>query len=257
MSTADDGSALAAMTRAAGDSLLDVHSDSDHNRSVLTMAGRDLEARVRAVAVVAIDRLDITGHVGAHPRIGALDVVPFVALDGASPEAAISARDAFARWAGDALALPCFVYGPERTLPDVRRSAWVDLAPSFGPPVAHPTAGACAVGARGVLVAYNLWLTDPDLMKAKAIASRLRGPAVRALGLRFASHAQVSLNLVDPQRFGPAEAYDAVSALASIARAELVGLLPRSVLGAIDASRWDELDVGDDRTIEARLAARA
>ena len=92
-----------------------------------------------------------------------------------------------------------------------------------------------AVGARPVLVAYNLWLAEPDLAWPRAIARRLRGPAVRALGCRSATHVQVSMNLIAPDEVGPAEAYDAVAAEREVARAELVGLVPASVLDAIGA----------------------
>jgi glutamate formiminotransferase len=255
VSCAGEESALPAIAAAAGAALLDLHQDGDHNRSVLTLAGADLDAAVQAVASAAVTGIDLRVHHGAHPRIGALDVVPFVALEGSTPSDALAARDRFAAWAGAALALPCFLYGPERTLPEVRRRAWGDLAPDTGPDAPHPTAGACAVGARDVLVAYNLWLAEPDLATAKAIAAGLRAPAVRALGLQVGAAVQVSLNLVDPARVGPADVYDAVRAQAAIARAELVGLVPRSVLQVVDPQRWAELDLSDDRTIEARLGS--
>jgi glutamate formiminotransferase len=243
---------VAAVAAAGGRALLDVHQDADHHRSVLTLAGEDVEAAARAVAAAGVERIDLRTHTGAHPRIGAVDVVPFVALDGSAPADAIAARDRFAAWAGDELALPCFLYGPERTLPEIRRGAWVDFGPDTGPDAPHPSAGACAVGARPVLVAYNLWLAEPDLATAKAIAAALRGPAVRAHGLQVGAAVQVSLNLVDVARFGPADAYDVVAEQAEVARAELVGLIPRSALLRIDPGRWDELDLAEARTIEAR-----
>jgi glutamate formiminotransferase len=107
-------------------------------------------------------------------------------------------------------------------------------------------------------VAYNVWLAGAGLGAAQAIARSLRGPAVRALGLQVgpgAGDMQVSMNLVDPASFGPAEAYDAVRAQAPVARAELVGLVPRSVLEATPRGRWAELDLAEDRTIEARAEA--
>jgi glutamate formiminotransferase len=138
----------------------------------------------------------------------------------------------------------------------VRRRAFRDLPPDVGPDEPHPTAGAVAVGARGVLVAYNLWLASADVDLARAIARELRGPAVRALGLAVDGHAQVSMNLIDPDAVGPADVYDRVSALTHVARAELVGLAPRAVLDATPESRWEQLDLAPDRTIEARVAAR-
>jgi glutamate formiminotransferase len=246
--------ALAALAAAAGGDLLDVHTDADHHRSVLTLVG---EAAPRSVASEAVRRLDLRDHRGAHPRIGLVDVVPFVPLDGADLADAVAARDRFADWAGDELGVPCFLYGPERTLPDVRRTAFTELSPHTGPPEPHPTAGAIAVGARDLLVAYNLWLAEPDLDAARAAAASLRSPAVRALGLRVGREVQVSLNLVDPLTFGPADAYDAVAATLPVARAELVGLVPEAVLRRIDAGRWAALDLSQERTIEARLAGRA
>lgn len=243
---------VAAVAGAAGDALLDVHRDADHHRAVLTLVGEDA---ARAVAAEAVARIDLRAHSGVHPRLGAVDVVPFVALAGSTPAAAIAARDRFARWAAEALALPCFVYGPERTLPDVRRQAFGALAPSTGPSQPHRTAGAVAVGARAVLVAYNLWLADPDLPLARTLAAGLRGPAVRALGLAVGDQVQVSMNLLAPDHVGPAEVFDRVAACTAVARAELVGLVPASVLHAAPPHRWAELDLSTDRTIEARLAA--
>jgi glutamate formiminotransferase len=249
--------ALAAET---GPGLLDVHRDPDHHRSVLTIAGpeAEVEAAVRGLARAAVHRLGLSAHAGAHPRIGVLDVVPWVALDGwpvadGRLSAAIDARDAFIRWAADTLDLPCFAYGPERTLPDVRRQAWVTLDPDAGPLHPHPTAGAAAVGARGILVAYNLWLAKPDLDLARGIASALRSPDLRTLALEVGTEVQVSCNLTRPWVVGPAAAFDAVSLQAEVARAELVGLAPRSVLDATPRHRWPELDLDPSTTIEARL----
>ena len=254
---------------AAGQCLLDVHRDVDHNRSVFTLAGphEALAESVRSRAHATVAHLDLRLHRGVHPRIGVLDVVPFVALKPGDPdgalvdgdtETAIGARNRFARWAGDTLALPCFLYGPERTLPQLRRHAWHDMAPDTGPPAPHPSAGAAAVGARGVLVAYNLWLDGDglggaDLVVARQIAKDLRGPAVRTLGLAVGGGAQVSCNLIAPGEVGPADVFDAVARRAAVARAELVGLLPRRALLAIPRHRWDELGVGPASTIEARL----
>lgn len=247
-----DLTAVERIGRTAGPALLDVHTDPDHHRSVLTVVGPEA---ARAVAAATVITVDLRRHAGVHPRLGALDVVPFVPLGGQTLADAVAARDAMARWLADELAVPCFLYGPERTLPEVRRRAFVDLVPDVGPAAPHPTAGACAVGARPVLVAYNLWLAEPDVGRARAIARDLRGPAVRALGLDVGGEAQVSMNLVDPGAVGPADVYDLVAAAAPIARAELVGLVPESVLHAVDAARWTELDLAADRTIEARLRA--
>jgi glutamate formiminotransferase / 5-formyltetrahydrofolate cyclo-ligase len=264
---------------AAGPALLDIHTDGDHHRSVLTLGGPPdlVESAARQVVATAVGLIDLGAHTGVHPRLGVADVVPFVALsddaapDGAGLDWAIGARDRFARWAGDELALPCFLYGPLRSLPEVRRTAFTSTAADTGPPVPHATAGAAAVGARPVLVAYNLWLEGPDhlgteeaarraLATARRVASDLRGPSLRTLGLPVGNGAQVSCNLIDLRRESVIDVHDRVaSALAgsgcSLRRSELVGLLPANHLHAIPRHRWTELDLAEDRTIEARLAA--
>jgi glutamate formiminotransferase / 5-formyltetrahydrofolate cyclo-ligase len=241
---------VTAIASSAGDSLLDVHSDVHHNRSVLTLVGEDAP---RAVARAAVASLDLGHHQGVHPRIGVVDVVPFVPLAEATLADAVAARDRFLAWLGDELAVPGFAYGPERSLPEVRRRAFVGLAPDAGPPQPHPTAGATAVGARPVLVAWNVWLREADLACARQVAAEIRGPHVRALGLPVGDRVQVSMNLLEPHIVGPAEAWDLVAARAPIAGAELVGLVPRSALDRIDPARWSRLDLAEDRTIEARL----
>ncbi|HET8621219.1 MAG TPA: hypothetical protein VFM27_19765 [Acidimicrobiales bacterium] len=241
---------VAAIARAAGDDLLDVHADAHHNRSVLTLVGEDAP---RAVARAAVERLDLRAHRGVHPRIGVVDVVPFVPLAGSTLADAVAARDRFLAWMATELGVPGFAYGPERSLPDVRRHAFAGLAPTAGPSRPHPTAGAVAVGAREVLVAWNLWLVTPDLARARAVAAEVRGPDVRALGLAVGDRVQVSLNLVSPLVVGPAEAWDRVASRVPVAGAELVGLVPASVLDRTDPGRWEQLDLGPDRTIEARI----
>jgi glutamate formiminotransferase / 5-formyltetrahydrofolate cyclo-ligase len=263
-----DQETIAALASAAGLCLLDVHSDCDHHRSVFTLAGNDdaVQAAVRSLARSAVGRLDLGHHVGAHPRIGVLDVVPWVALEGwplrdaeghAGARRARSSRDEFANWASAELRLPVFLYGPERSLPELRRSAWVSLPPDVGPRAPHPTAGAVAVGYRPLMVAYNLWLSRTDLVKAKAMAAALRSPFVRALAFALGDHVQVSCNLLRPLIVGPAEIWERVAAVAAISRAELVGLVPQAVLAKIPPARWEELDLGTERTLEAQMSKRA
>lgn len=243
-------SVVDAIAAAAGPGLLDLHADPHHNRAVLTLAGAGVEEAARAVTVEAVRRIDLRLHVGVHPRLGAVDVVPFVPLAGATMDDAVAARDRFAAWAGGELGVPCFLYGPERALPDVRRHAFTGLAPDTGPPVAHPTAGAICAGARPVLVAYNVWLAPgADVATARRVAREIRGPGLRALGLDVGGRAQVSMNLVDPYRIGPAEAYDAVAALAPVEGAELVGLVPAAVLDAVPPGRWPELGLNPGRAL--------
>ncbi|MDQ3643149.1 MAG: hypothetical protein M3450_17210, partial [Actinomycetota bacterium] len=163
---------------------------------------------------------------------------------------AVAARNRFAAWAGEELGVPCFLYGPERSLPDVRRHAFTGLAPDTGGAVAHPTAGAICARARPVLVAYNVWLAaGVDVATARRVAREIRGAGLRALGLDVGGRAQVSMNLVDPYRLGPAAAYDAVAARTAVDRAELVGLVPASVLDAVPRDRWAELDLSSAKAL--------
>ncbi|MBV8160436.1 MAG: hypothetical protein JO265_05890 [Acidimicrobiia bacterium] len=152
-------------------------------------------------------------------------------------------------------------------MPDVRRDAFRSLAPDVGPPVAHPTAGAICAGARPVLVAYNVRLAPGTPVEtAREIASAVRGPAVRALGLDLGGGlVQVSMNLLDWRTVGPAEAYDAVVALAGagagavgargvgVSGAEVVGLVPEEALVRVPEWRWAELGLSGGRTIEAAV----
>jgi glutamate formiminotransferase/glutamate formiminotransferase/formiminotetrahydrofolate cyclodeaminase len=239
---------IAAVGAAAGDSLLDVHTDAHHHRSVLTLAGPDVEDAAFAVVAEAVQQIDLRDHDGVHPRLGAADVVPFVPLAGSTMDDAIAARDRVATRITRELGVPCVRYGSERTLPDVRRDPGVEP---------HATAGICCVGARPVLVAYNLWLAPPATIDdARRIAREIRSPTLRTLGLAVGDEVQVSCNLIDPATTGPDAAFDAVVARAphGVARAELVGLAPASVLAAIDRARWPELDLSPSTTIEARLS---
>jgi len=249
---------VARIAAAAGDAVLDVHSDPHHHRSVLTLLGEDA---ARSVAGAAVAELDLRTHDGAHPRLGVVDVVPFVALHGSSDDDARAARDAFAHWFSHVHGVPCFLYGPERSLPEVRRRAFGALSPDTGPTTSHPTAGATAVGQRPVLVAYNVWVAGTDLAGVRRLAASVRGPALRALGLAVGDRWQVSMNLIEPLALGPPAAFDAVleaasSAGAVVEGAELVGLVPDAVLQAVPRTRWAQLDLAAERTIEARLGSR-
>lgn len=253
-----DARLLDQLAAVCGPDLLDVHVDGDHHRSVFTLVGTGAPRRL---AREAVRLLDLGPHVGVHPRFGVVDVVPFVPLPGATMADALAARDAFATWAGTELDLPCFLYGPERTLPTVRRDAFGALAVDTGPVVPHPTAGACAVGARPVLIAYNVWVSAPDLARVRAVAAAVRSATVRTLGLRVGERFQVSCNLIAPEHTGPAEVTASVAAAGSdhgvrVEGCELVGLLPEAVLQRIPPDAWAGLDLARDRTIEFRLARR-
>ncbi len=245
---------LAELAAAAGPALLDLHRDPFHHRSVFTLAGDGVVDSVRSLATAAFERLDLRDHRGVHPRIGVVDVVPFVPLGPATMADAEAARDDMADWVWSTHGVPVFLYGRQRSLPDVRREAYTDLAPDVGGPGPHRRWGAVAAGARPPLVAYNVWLAEPDLAAARQVARALRRPGLRALGLAVGDRVQVSMNLTEPALLGPAEAYDAVADEVALAGAELVGLVPEAVLEKIPEHRWAELDLTADRTLEARLA---
>jgi glutamate formiminotransferase len=266
---------LGQLAGAAGPPLLHLHRDPDHNRSVLTLAGpaEAVAEAARSLAAATVAHLDLREHAGAHPRLGVLDVVPFVPYEpgGLPPDdlsAAVVLRDEFARWIGAELGVPSFLYGPlpggrSRTLPAVRRHAFGaaeagGLTPDSGPAVPDPRTGATAVGARPVLVAYNVWVSSVEV--ARRVAPLVRRTEVRALGLAVGARAQVSCNLIDPARYGPGVLYDAVAALVTeaggtVLGGELVGLLPEVVLSDVPASRWRELGLSKEATVESRLRA--
>ncbi|HEY2213824.1 MAG TPA: hypothetical protein VGH31_02120, partial [Acidimicrobiales bacterium] len=247
---------------------LDRHSDPDHHRSVFTLVGEAnaVADGTRRLTSAAVERLSLPDHSGVHPRIGVVDVVPFVPYAPGQPPPsdlapAVELRDQFARWCAAEWQVPAFLYGPldgsQRTLPEVRRNAFRDLKPEFGPAVPHPRAGAVAVGARSVLVAYNVWVDRSDV--ARVVASAVRSPWVRALGLAVGDRAQVSTNLIHPTLVGPGDLYDdvrrrVVAAGGQVLGAELVGLIPESVLHAIPDERWHTLGLAEEDTVENRLS---
>lgn len=255
-----------ALSEVAGAAVLDVHTDPWHARSVFTVAGAAsavAEAAFRG-ARAAAELIDLTRHRGEHPRIGAADVVPFVPLEGmelgglrgADMEACVRLARETGRRIAKELEIPVYLYGraarrPEREqLAPIRRGGFEGLreairedperAPDFGPRELHPTAGATAVGARDVLVAYNVFLDAEDPEPARAIARRIRAsdgglPAVQALGFLVSGRAQVSTNLLDVGRTPPKEVFDAVRREAEslgveVTRSEIVGLLPEHAL---------------------------
>jgi glutamate formiminotransferase len=236
--------------------LLDRHSDADHNRSVLTFAGAPeavAEAAFRGVER-AVESLDLSRHRGAHPRIGAADIVPFVPMEGTTLAecAALAVRVGERIW--NRLNVPVYLYGaaarrPERaSLVNIRRGQFEALlaemaktperAPDIGLPACHPTAGAVAIGARGFLIACNVNLAVPDLAAARRIARAVRSssgglPEVKAMGVMLASRnlAQVSMNLTNFEVTPIHVAVEAVRREAgrqgvAIAETEIVGLIP-------------------------------
>jgi len=242
----------------------DVHSDDQHHRSVLTLLGSSSELieTVVELAKVVTAEIDFEAHRGVHPRIGALDVVPFVPLGAATMDDAVAARDRCAERLTAEVDLPVYLYGPmrdgsSRTLPEVRRAVREGAVPDLL--ARHPgsTAGAAAVGARGVLVAWNLWLSSTSLARANELARALRSSDVRTLAFAVGGAVQVSCNLIDPLVTTPAEVYDDVErrlqGSEAILRSELVGLVPRAVLSKVGEDRFESLDLSEEQTIEAAI----
>jgi glutamate formiminotransferase len=257
--------------------LLDVHVDADHNRSVFTLAAPtadELERCIAALAEAVVRDADDSWHDGVHPRIGVLDVVPFVALEDSPDERATAVHRAhdFAEWLAGSFDVPVFLYGdadPERrSLPSLRRDAFVRRPPDFGPVEPHPMLGATAVGARSVLVAVNCELPGDDVELARRIAHEVRErggglAGVRALGFALASRgrAQVSMNLTALDATGVEQACAEVRRLArdagsDVARVELVGLLPRVELDRCSDEFRLWAGLSDDQTIEGRYVRR-
>lgn len=232
--------------------VLDVSSDPDHNRTVLTLCGNppDLVDAVLGLAAAAIANIDLRRHHGVHPRLGAVDVVPFYPVRGSLMADAVAAARACASRLWGELGLPTFLYEEAatrpgaRALPSIRKLAFNGLEPDFGGPGPNPSGGAAVVGARGLLVAYNVDLNTGDIVAARTIASaiRLRYPGVvRALGLYLPSRgsAQVSMNLLTPEQTCLEEVFKAVESLAAeagiaVRSSEIVGLVPRACLCATD-----------------------
>ncbi len=256
---------LEQLSRAAGQSLRDRHRDRHHHRSVFTLINEpeQLLNDLHTLASTAYQKIDLRRHQGVHPRFGVVDVVPFVALGGEDPGQACALRDETAAWFAETFFVPVFLYGAladgtTRALPDVRRGAFETVAPDFGPNDASSSKGAVAVGCRPILVAWNLWLRDVSLEQAQSMAAAVRGPDVRALAFEVGDDVQVSCNLIDVPSARPSFVYDVVAqkleGSGQIDHAELVGLVPQALLDVEDSSRWAELDLSPDATIEARLA---
>ena len=256
---------LDSLSRRAGASLRDRHHDAFHNRSVFTLINRadELERDVRHLIGAGLDTLDLVAHEGVHPRLGVVDVVPFVALAPDVMATAVRLRDRTAEWIATTHRVPVFLYGPlgsgERTLPFVRAHAFTDLAPDLGPTRPDVHRGAVVVGARDILVAWNLWIAGASLEQARSLARVVRGPGVRTLGLQVGDEVQVSCNLFDTALATPSRVYDVVASHlphgSVIVRAEVVGLIPRSLLDVEDPSRWPQLGLSEAVTIESRLDA--
>ncbi len=266
--------------------LLDMSADPDHNRSVATIVG-DPEAVLEALldaAAFAVERIDLRRHRGAHPRIGALDVAPFIPLGDppgeASWEAAIDVARRFAERLWRELGVPSYFYGraalraERRRLESFRAKGFEGLLeaagdaamrPDAGGPGLHPSAGATAVGVRKPLIAYNVNLATTDPGPARRIARAVREssgglPCVKALGLELkgAGLTQVSMNLTDYEVTPPQQAFKRIVELAreegvAVAGSELIGLIPAAALRGAGAEGLGLAELNPARVLEAAI----
>jgi glutamate formiminotransferase len=244
--------------------VLGVQSDKDHNRSVFTLVGEDasLKAGILALFEVAAKTLDLRSHSGEHPRMGAVDVVPFIPIEGATMKDCVSLAREVGAAVAERFGIPVFLYEEaasaphRRNLEDVRRGQFEGLseklkdaawAPDFGPRAPHPSAGATAFGARMPLIAYNINLGTSDVQIAKNIAKGIRHSSggfrfVKAMGLMLEQRgiAQVSINMTDFKKTPLHRVFETVRSEAerygvSVVGSEIVGLVPAEAL-------WDAAD---------------
>lgn len=280
-----DGSVIAAVEATfaeGGATVLDVHSDVDHHRSVYTLVATDAELVDALVAGIAraVELVDLRLHEGVHPRVGVADVVPLVPLEpGDMPRAAVAAREVAGRL-GAELGLPVFLYGEvgggrrpaffrRGGLEELaRRVAAGELVPDEGPRGIGPRSGAALVGARKPLVAYNLELETGDVEVAREIAAAVREssgglPGLQAIGLPLPSsgRAQVSMNVIDVDAAPLHEVVLRVRAEAhergvEVRSGELVGLVPERVVRAAEAAGVELPGIDESKVLEAVLRSR-
>lgn len=276
-----------AVSSIEGVTLLDHSRDETHNRSVVTFAGAAASVVKAATAAVgrALELIDMEQHVGAHPRIGAVDVMPFVPLGGTRLEECVDLARRFGEQIAQRFELPVYLYGdaalrPERRrLADVRRGQYEglrdeigkdpDRAPDFGPSRLHPRGGAIAVGARKPLIAFNVNLATDDLALAKRIAHTVREssgglPGIQAMGVLLDNPgqprmAQVSMNLVDWERTGIPRVVREIRRMAlengtDVDHCELIGLAPTGALLEVAADTLGLRGFSPDQALELRLA---
>src|SRR5262245_59972422 len=275
----------AAISSVAGVKVIDREMDADHNRSVVTFVGPIDAAGAAAFRAIrtASELIDLRKHQGAHPRMGATDVCPFVPLGDTTTEDCVSAAKALGARVGRELAIPVFLYADAAMRPDRRDLAAIRAGqfeglrdaigadpardPDFGPKKIHASAGCTAIGSRFFLVAYNVNLATNDVALAKKIAKEVREkdcglPGVKALGFHLADRdvAQVSMNLVDYRRTSPGAAFEeirrrAAAAGVDVLESEVVGLVPQAAVtkAFVDLTRpraWS-----DEQILENRLGA--
>lgn len=274
--------ACADAIRAAGVRLLDVKPDATHNRAVYTFAGDAgaVRAAVLALFDAAVARIDLRTHKGEHPRMGAVDVVPFIPIEGATMADCVALAEDVGSAVSRAHGLPVFLYEEaakstsRRNLEDIRRGEFEGLAaklkqpqwaPDFGPAAPHPSAGASVVGARMPLIAYNINLATDRIDVARRIATAVRHSSgglryVKAMGVALADRGivQVSMNLTNYQKTPIHRVFDLVKREAerygvSVLESEIVGLIPAAALTA-SAAWYLQIDsFTDQQVLETRL----
>jgi glutamate formiminotransferase len=278
---------VGAIRQIDGVTLLDHSRDETHNRSVVTFAGAAEPVVRGATAAVgrALQLIDMEQHSGAHPRIGAVDVIPFVPLGTTRLEECVDLARRFGEQIAKLFELPVYLYGEAALRPDRRRLADVrrgqyeglraeigqnpDRDPDYGPARLHPRGGAVAVGARKPLIAFNVNLVTDDLEVARQIAHAIREssgglPAVQAMGVLLENpgeprRAQVSMNLVDWERTGISAVVAEIERLAAehgtdIDHCELIGLAPTGALLEVAADRLGLRDFSPEQALELRLS---
>jgi glutamate formiminotransferase len=264
-----------AIRSAHGVLLLKSEMDPDHNRSVITFVGPPDEAVAGAFRGIAkaCESIDLRQHAGVHPRIGAADVVPLVPLDGMSlPDCAALARQ-LGHEVWHKLGVPVYFYEAVASLPErvrlenVRRGGFENprFLPDLGGPKLHPTAGACIIGARRFLIAFNINLDTPDVTIARDIARRIRAsdgglPCLKAIGVLISSRnlAQVSMNLTNFEHTSMRAVFDAVKTEAAergvgLVDSEIIGLVPRAALNDHDADAMLIKNYSADLILEHRI----
>jgi glutamate formiminotransferase len=253
------GALAAALADSPGVELLDTASDAAHNRTVFTLVGESAALRTALLALyaIAVEYIDLRSHVGEHPRIGAVDVVPLVPLDPSDMPVCISVATELGAAIAERFSIPVYLYEDAAQVPNrrrletIRRGEFEGLRdkmraemwrPDFGPSTPHPSAGASAIGARRILVAYNVNLESGDLDIARRIARAIRASngglaSVKAIGVRTDQPdvVQVSINLVDYERTSLHRVFESVQREADqlgvgIRSSEIVGLVPAAAL---------------------------
>lgn len=266
-----------AIASARGVQVLRSEMDADHNRSVVTFAGTSeavVEGAFRGIAKAA-EVIDLRTHTGVHPRIGAADVVPLVPLEGIGLAACAELAHQLGRRVWQELGVPVYFYeaaalSPERRpLENVRRGGFYNpaMTPDLGGPALHCSAGGCVIGARRILVAFNINLKTADVGIARAIARKIRAssgglPFLKAIGVKLASRdtAQVSMNLTNFEQTPLDRVFEAVRAEAAvhgveIAGSQLIGLTPRKALGGATAEELMIEDFSEARILENAVAS--